>query len=80
MSLIHNAFSISISERTKQFGLLKSAGATRKQILRSVFFEAGILCIIGIPIGIICGVIGIGITLNLMGNQFAMMFTDSGTS
>lgn len=80
VSLIHNAFSISISERTKQFGLLKSAGATRKQILRSVFFEAGILCIIGIPIGIICGIIGIGITLNLMGNQFAMMFTDSGTS
>lgn len=76
VSLIHNAFSISISERTKQFGLLKSAGATRKQILRSVFFEAGILCIIGIPIGII----GIGITLNLLGNQFAMMFTDSGTS
>lgn len=80
VSLIHNAFSISISERTKQFGLLKSAGATRKQILRSVFFEAGILCIIGIPIGIICGVIGIGITLNLLGNQFAMMLTGSDSS
>lgn len=75
ISLIHNAFSISISERTKQFGLLKSAGATKRQILRSVFFEAGVLCIIGIPLGIICGLIGIGITLNLLGKQFALLLT-----
>ena len=77
VSLIHNAFSISVSERTKQFGLLKSAGATKKQILRSVFFEAGLLCIIGIPIGIICGIAGIGITLNLLGKQFAVIITSS---
>lgn len=80
VSLIHNAFSISISERTKQFGLLKSAGATKKQILRSVFFEAGVLCVIGIPIGIICGVVGIGITLNILGKQFAMLFTSSASA
>ena len=77
VSLIHNAFSISVSERTKQFGLLKSAGATKKQILRSVFFEAGLLCIIGIPIGIICGIAGIGITLNLLGKQFAVLISSS---
>ena len=38
--LIYNAFSISVSERTKQFGLLSSIGATKRQILRSVLFEA----------------------------------------
>ena len=32
VSLIYNAFSISVSERTKQFGLLSSVGATRKQL------------------------------------------------
>ena len=30
VSLIYNSFSISVSERTKQFGILKSIGATKK--------------------------------------------------
>lgn len=67
ISLIYNAFSISISERTKQFGLLKSIGATKKQIRKSVLFEAFALCIIGIPLGIGCGLLGIGITLHFVG-------------
>lgn len=63
VSLIHNAFSISVSERTKQFGLLSSIGATRKQIRGSVLFEAAVICLIGIPIGLICGYFGIAVTL-----------------
>lgn len=55
VTLIYNAFSISVSERTKQFGLLKSIGATKKQIRHSVCFEALCLCVIGIPIGILSG-------------------------
>ncbi len=55
ISLIYNAFSISISERTKQFGLLKSIGATKKQIMNSVIFEALTLSAIGIPLGILLG-------------------------
>ena len=39
ISLIYNAFSISVSERTKQFGLLKSIGATKKQMRHSVFLK-----------------------------------------
>ncbi len=62
ISLIYNAFSISISERTKQFGLLKSVGATKKQIMNSVFFEALVLSGIGIPLGILLGITGIGLT------------------
>lgn len=38
VSLIHNAFSISISERTKQFGLLKSAGADKKTDIKKCIF------------------------------------------
>lgn len=63
VTLIYNAFSISVSERTKQFGLLKSIGATKKQIRHSVYFEGLCLCGIGIPIGVAGGLGGIGITL-----------------
>lgn len=65
ISLIYNAFSISVSERTKQFGLLSSIGATKRQLRRSVYFEGMSLCLIAIPIGILCGYVGIKITLSL---------------
>jgi len=70
ISLIYNAFSISVSERTKQFGLLSSIGATKRQLFRSVLFEAFFLSIIGIPLGILSGIAGIGITLKLTKNMF----------
>ena len=74
ISLIYNAFSISISERTKQFGLLKSVGATKKQVLRSVLFEALFLCSIGIPLGLLAGIGGIGITLWAVNGLFIQSF------
>jgi putative ABC transport system permease protein len=52
---IANSFYISSSERTKQFGLLKSVGATGRQIRRSVYAEALFLALIAIPAGIIAG-------------------------
>lgn len=58
VSLIHNVFSISMSERTKQFGLLASIGATKKQIRKSALAEAGIICVIGVPPGLILGWVG----------------------
>lgn len=67
ISLIYNAFSISVTERTKQFGLLSSLGATRGQLVRSVLFEGLSLCAIGIPLGILAGIAGIGITFALLG-------------
>ncbi len=66
VSLIYNAFSISVSERTKQFGLLISVGATKKQIRSSVIYEALLLSAIGIPLGALSGMLGIGITLRLL--------------
>ncbi len=70
ISLIYNAFSISIAERTKQFGLLSSVGATKKQLRRMVVSEALMVSAIGIPLGILAGVGGIGITLFFVGNKF----------
>ena len=77
VSLIYNAFSISVSERTKQFGLLCGIGATKKQIRKSVLFEASTLCVLGIPIGILCGYAGIWITLYFVGDAVDVMMQGS---
>lgn len=71
VSLIYNAFSISVSERTKQFGLLSSVGATKKQLKKMVLFEALAVSAVGIPLGIVIGIGGIGVTLLLIGSKFA---------
>lgn len=66
--LIYNAFSISLRERTVQFGLLSSLGATKKQLRHSVIYEAFIISAIGIPLGLFFGIGGIGVTLHLIGS------------
>ncbi len=73
ISLIYNAFSISVAERTKQFGLLSSVGATKKQLRRMVLFEALTVSAIGIPLGIVAGIGGIGVTLLFIGDKFRSM-------
>lgn len=77
VSLIYNAFSISLTERAKDFGLLSSVGATKKQLRRSVYFEALALSIIGVPIGILCGFFGIAVTLHLTGDLVTGLLTGS---
>lgn len=77
VALIFSAFSISVSERTRQFGLLASVGATRKQIRRSVFTEALALSAVGIPLGILSGVGGIALTLYLLRDKFAGLISNS---
>lgn len=52
---IKNSFDISITEKIRQYGMLRSIGATKRQIKRNVFYEATILGLIGIPLGIILG-------------------------
>lgn len=73
VSLISNAFSISVAQRTQEFGLLSSVGATKKQLRRSVRFEAGLLCLMGIPVGILLGFGAVVILLNLAGDTVESM-------
>lgn len=73
--LIYNAFAISVSERTKQFGLLSSIGATKKQLRQMVRFEATVLSIIGIPLGILLGIAGMWVTFLAIGSRFSV-FSD----
>ncbi|MED1785746.1 FtsX-like permease family protein [Brevibacillus fortis] len=65
-SLIYNAFSISLSERSRTLGMLSSVGATKQQKRASVFFEAAVIGVIAIPAGLFFGSIGIGVTLHLL--------------
>ena len=64
--VIRNGFAISITERLKQYGMLSSIGATKKQIKKSVYFEGFILGLIGIPLGILSGIFAIYILVNVV--------------
>ena len=68
IAVIYNAFAISVSERKKQFGMLSSVGATSRQIRSMVLYEGFILGAIGIPLGILSGIGGIGVTLKIINN------------
>lgn len=70
VALIYNAFSISVNERIKQFGLLASIGATKRQLKRSVLFEACAVSLFGIPLGIGAGILGMGITFYALRYRF----------
>lgn len=76
--VIRNGFAISITERLKQYGMLSSIGATKKQIKKSVYFEGFILGIIGIPLGILSGIFAIYILVNVV-NYILKDYVSSGT-
>lgn len=57
--VIRNSFSISATERSRQFGMLSSIGATPRQIRQNVLFEGLIIAALGIPLGIILGIIAV---------------------
>ncbi|MGN1419275.1 MAG: ABC transporter permease [Acutalibacteraceae bacterium] len=69
VALIYNAFAMSLSERVRYLGMLASVGATKKQKRKSIYYEGFILGAIGIPVGILAGIVGIGITLRVVGNK-----------
>jgi len=69
---IKNSFDISITEKTKDYGMLSSIGATKKQIKHNVLYEAFILGLIGIPIGLLSGLFASAVLIalcNIMGKS-----------
>ena len=54
---IKNSFNISITEKIRQYGMLSSVGATRRQIKSSVKTEAAMLGVVGIPVGTMSGIL-----------------------
>ena len=71
--VIYNSFAISVMERKREFGLLSSIGATKKQIKKSVFYEALVVGVIGIVFGILGAYIGIGTVILIINNLISDM-------
>ena len=80
VSVIYNAFAISVSERKKQFGMLSSVGATARQVRKMVHFEAFVLGLIGIPLGILSGILGIGVTIKVISPIIQSSIAGNGVS
>lgn len=75
--LIYNAFNISLNERTHQFGILMSVGATGRQLQSSVIFEGFCIALAGIPLGILSGIGVMGIILPFVSKNFGEIMYDS---
>jgi putative ABC transport system permease protein len=55
--LIYNAFSMTVVERTREIGMLRAVGMTRRQVIVQILTEAGILGIVGAVLGVGAGVL-----------------------
>lgn len=76
VTVISNVFRISAQERLTQFGIMKCTGATQKQITDTVMYESAWLCTIGIPVGLLLGLLlafgGIQVANHYLGDLEAL--------
>lgn len=77
IALIYNAFAISVSERIRQLGMLASVGATKRQKRANVYFEGFLVGLVGIPLGVLAGIIGIQVTLHIVSPMLSSMMSDT---
>ena len=68
--LIYNSFNISLNERTRQFGILSSVGATAKQLRNSVLFEGLCIGAVGIPLGVLLGIGTVCLVIPVVAKNF----------
>lgn len=71
--IVRNSFTISLNERKKQFGALRSIGASKKQIFKMVMIEASMVSLIGIPIGILLSFGLVSIILTVFNNILSQL-------
>lgn len=70
VAVIYNVFNISVMQRIKYFGIMRSIGATPHQIRKIIVYEALIMCIIAVPLGFIFGYFGVYAVLKIIGSDF----------
>lgn len=75
--LIYNAFTISLSERTRQFGILMSIGATAKQLRHAVLYEGALIGLMGIPLGILIGIPSVQLVIAVVAKNFSNVMYDN---
>ena len=76
--IIFNTFSITVAQRTREFGLLRTLGASRSQIMRSVVEEGLLLGVAGSVVGLLAG-IGLAPALDGLFKAFGADLPDNGT-
>ena len=76
--IIFNTFSITVAQRTREFGLLRTLGASRAQVMRSVVEEGLLLGVVGAVLGLFGG-IGLAPALDGLFKAFGADLPDSGT-
>jgi putative ABC transport system permease protein len=76
--IIFNTFSITVAQRTREFGLLRTLGASRPQILRSVIGEGLLLGVLGAVLGLLGG-LALAPALDQLFKAFGADLPDSGT-
>ncbi|MEV8597669.1 FtsX-like permease family protein [Streptomyces sp. NPDC052012] len=74
--LIINTFSMLVAQRTREIGLMRAIGSSRKQVNRSVLAEALLLGVVGSVLGVGAGVgLAVGL-MKLMGQMGMKLSTD----
>jgi putative ABC transport system permease protein len=63
---IANTMALSVFERTREFGLLRAVGMSKRDLKRSIRWEAVIVAVFGASLGIIVGIpLGLAVTTAL---------------
>jgi putative ABC transport system permease protein len=76
--IIFNTFSITVTQRTREFGLLRTLGASRAQIMRSVVTEGLMLGVGGAVLGLLGGIV-LAPALDGLFKAFGADLPDNGT-
>jgi putative ABC transport system permease protein len=76
--IIFNTFSITVAQRTREFGLLRTLGGSRAQIMRSVVYEGLMLGVVGAVLGLMGG-IALAPGLNQLFKSFGADLPNNGT-
>jgi putative ABC transport system permease protein len=76
--IIFNTFSITVAQRTREFGLLRTLGGSRRQIMQSVVYEGLLLGVAGAVLGLLGGLV-LAPALNELFKAFGAELPHSGT-
>jgi putative ABC transport system permease protein len=76
--IIFNTFSITVAQRTRELGLLRTLGASRRQVMSSVVYEGLMLGVVGAVIGLLMG-LALAPALNQLFIAFGAELPTSGT-
>ena len=67
MFIIYSSFSIAVTERRKEIGILRALGATREQIATMFLVESGIAGLLGSTLGVLVGYVAAGTMARAIG-------------